>query len=80
MIITDLRLPKLSGQGLLVKLKERWVNVPIIVISGDCQSQEIINAFKLGATDFLLKPFSIEELLASIQKALEKSSNLLPDL
>lgn len=73
-IVTDMRMPKISGEGLQVKLKERGVDVPLIVISGDCQAQEIINSFKLGATDFLLKPFSIEELLASIQKALKLCS------
>jgi len=73
-VITDMRMPKITGEALLIKLKERGVDVPVIVISGDCQAHEIINSFKLGAIDFLLKPFSIEQLLASIQKAIEQSS------
>jgi two-component system, LuxR family, response regulator FixJ len=69
-IITDVRMPGLSGIDLLKRLKERKIGVPVIVITGHGDVPLAVEAMKFGAVDFLEKPFDDEVLLASVQSAL----------
>jgi FixJ family two-component response regulator len=71
-ILLDMRMPDMSGVTLQQKLVDMGRNTPIIFISGESQPTEIIEAMKLGAIDFLLKPFGMERLLSTIEKALDK--------
>jgi FixJ family two-component response regulator len=65
-------MPDMPGVVLQQKLLDMGRNTPIIFISGESQPSEIIEAMKLGAIDFLLKPFGMEILLSTIEKALDK--------
>lgn len=69
-VITDIRMPGLSGIDLLKYLKERKINVPVIVITGHGDVPLAVEAMKFGAVDFLEKPFDDEVLLAAVQSAL----------
>jgi two-component system, LuxR family, response regulator FixJ len=69
-IITDVRMPGLSGIDLLKRLKDLKINVPVIVITGHADVPLAVEAMKFGATDFLEKPFDDEVLIASVQAAL----------
>jgi len=69
-IITDVRMPGLSGIDLLKRLKDLKINVPVIVITGHADVPLAVEAMKFGATDFLEKPFDDEVLIASVQSAL----------
>lgn len=69
-IITDVRMPGLSGIDLLKRLKDLKVNVPVIVITGHADVPLAVEAMKFGAIDFLEKPFDDEVLIASVQSAL----------
>jgi DNA-binding response OmpR family regulator len=69
-ILLDLMLPRLSGLQLMHMLQERNCNIPTIVITAYSSEQEILKAFRLGAKDFLQKPFTVEDVWASIEKAL----------
>jgi FixJ family two-component response regulator len=63
-------MPKLSGLDLQNHLKHQNIFIPIIFISGESQHQEIINAMKSGAIEFLWKPFKSDDLLAAIQRGI----------
>jgi two-component system response regulator FixJ len=69
-IITDVRMPELSGIDLLRRLRELKVAVPVIVITGHGDVPLAVEAMKIGAIDFLEKPFDDEVLLASVRSAL----------
>jgi len=69
-IVTDVRMPGMSGIDLLRRLKELSVAMPVIVITGHGDVQLAVEAMKIGAVDFIEKPFDDEVLLASIRAAL----------
>ena len=69
-IITDVRMPEISGIDLLRRLKELKVGMPVIVITGHGDIQLAVEAMKIGAVDFIEKPFDDEQLLASVRTAL----------
>ncbi len=71
-IITDVRMPGLSGIDLLKRLKEMKIDVPVIVITGHGDVALAVEAMKIGAADFLEKPFDDEVLLASVESALKQ--------
>jgi two-component system response regulator FixJ len=71
-IITDVRMPEVSGIDLLHRLKELRVDVPVIVITGHGDVPLAVEAMKIGAFDFLEKPFDDEMLLASVRSALDR--------
>jgi two-component system, LuxR family, response regulator FixJ len=71
-IITDVRMPGMSGIDLLRRLKELNIAVPVIVITGHGDVPLAVEAMKIGAVDFLEKPFDDEVLLASVRSALKQ--------
>ena len=72
-IITDVRMPEISGVDLLRRLKELGVGIPVIVITGHGDVQLAVEAMKIGAVDFIEKPFDDELLLTAVKSALNRS-------
>jgi two-component system, LuxR family, response regulator FixJ len=72
-IITDVRMPGLSGIDLLGRLHEMQIGLPVIVITGHGDVPLAVEAMKCGAVDFLEKPFDDDVLLASVRAALDRS-------
>jgi DNA-binding response OmpR family regulator len=70
LIIADLNLPGLSTKDLLVALASQGVNTPLMVIANKGQEQEIIQAFRLGAADYLLWPARDAEVLSVVERVL----------
>jgi two-component system response regulator FixJ len=68
-VITDVRMPGLSGLDLLKRLKELKISVPVIVITGHGDVPLAVEAMRSGAMDFLEKPFDDEVLLTSVRTA-----------
>jgi len=72
-IITDVRMPGISGIDLLRRLGEMRIKMPVIVITGHGDVPLAVEAMKIGAVDFLEKPFEDELLLGSVRSALNRS-------
>jgi two-component system response regulator FixJ len=72
-IITDVRMPDMSGIDLLRRLKDAGSALPVIVITGHGDVPLAVEAMKIGAADFLEKPFDDEALLASVRAALNRA-------
>src|SRR5262245_16131194 len=70
-VITDVRMPELSGIDLLRRLRELNITVPVIVITGHADVPLAVEAMKVGAADFLEKPFDDEMMLARVRAALD---------
>jgi two-component system, LuxR family, response regulator FixJ len=69
-VITDVRMPEVSGIDLLKRLRELAISLPVIVITGHGDVPLAVEAMKLGAVDFLEKPFDDDALLAAVHSAL----------
>lgn len=70
-VLLDVWMPELDGIELLRRIKSERPGVPVIMISGHANIQSAVAATRLGATDFIQKPFSVSGLLASISRALD---------
>jgi DNA-binding NtrC family response regulator len=73
LVLTDLKLPGLSGQDLLLLLRRQNANLPVILMTAFGTVETAVEAMKTGAYDFILKPFSLDHLTRVIEKALEVS-------
>jgi two-component system response regulator FixJ len=71
-VITDVRMPGMTGIDLLRRLRQLKIDVPVIVITGHGDVPLAVEAMKIGAADFLEKPFDDEVLLASVRSALKR--------
>jgi hypothetical protein len=73
-LVLDMRMPKLSGLDLQNYLMSQDIFIPTIFISGESLHQEIIDAMKGGAIEFLWKPFKSDDLFAAIQRGINLST------
>jgi DNA-binding NtrC family response regulator len=71
LIIADLRMPRMDGMELLQQLRERRPDTPVIVITAYGSIESAVEAMKLGAIDYIQKPFEEERIKLTIHKALE---------
>lgn len=70
LIISDIQMPKMDGYEFLTKLRQRGFtkHTPVIMLSGKSESKERIRCYRLGAQDYLTKPFNPEELDELVKK------------
>lgn len=68
-MLVDLRLPGIDGLELLEKVKERSQNIEVVIITGHADVSTAVKAIKLGARDYIKKPFDMDEISIIIQKA-----------
>lgn len=67
LIISDLRMPKLDGMGLLAGVMQKRPDLPFILMSGHATGEDVEHAKKLGAKGFLAKPFTPDQLQATLK-------------
>ncbi|MFW5870496.1 MAG: response regulator, partial [Candidatus Sumerlaeota bacterium] len=72
LVISDLHLPGLNGVDMMVRIKASHPTVPVVVVTGQPALHKAIDAMKKGASDFLTKPFSIEQIHQTVHKNLKE--------
>ncbi|MCL0030110.1 sigma-54 dependent transcriptional regulator [Thermodesulfovibrionales bacterium] len=70
LVMTDMKMPKMSGIDFLQEIRKKGITVPVIVITGYGTVENAVDAMKLGATDYIMKPFSFESLNMVIARIL----------
>ena len=73
LILLDLNLPDLNGYEVLRQLRVARIDTPILILSGDDETQSKIKGFGFGADDYLTKPFHRDELIARIHAIIRRS-------
>ncbi len=73
LIVLDVMLPKMSGFDVCVELRQSGADVPILVLTARGQLSDKLAGLKLGADDYLVKPFEMAELLARIEARLRRT-------
>lgn len=72
-VITDMKMPKLSGKEVLSHVKQNYPHIPVLVMTAFGSIESAVDIMKIGAFDYITKPFSNDELLLSVQNAVELS-------
>ena len=72
LVITDIKLPGISGLELLARIRDDWPDVGVIIMTAFSSISSAVEAMKLGAEDYIGKPFQLDELLITVEKALER--------
>jgi DNA-binding response OmpR family regulator len=78
-IILDLMLPDLSGYEVCEQIRQKY-NTPILMLTAKAQDHDKIRGFKVGADDYLTKPFSVGELLARVMALLRRRAQYIQDI
>ena len=73
LVMLDLMLPYVSGYQVLIEARQnpKWQRVPIVVVTARTLEMDAVRALETGANDFIRKPFSPEELVARVRRAIE---------
>lgn len=71
LVLTDMQMPGLGGTELLRRIVERYPDTAVIMISGIDRTQRVIDAMRVGASDYLLKPCDLDVLSVCVERALE---------
>ena len=78
LIVLDLMLPKVNGYEVCRYLREEKLEVPILMLTAKGQESDVVLGLKLGADDYVTKPFSIKELIARAEALLRRSKARAP--
>lgn len=70
LIITDLKMPRMSGLEMMSALRKAGADIPVILTTFYGSEQAAIQAFRLGARDYIIKPYEVKEMLESVARAL----------
>ncbi len=73
LVVLDLMLPKVSGDDVCVRLRAKGASLPIIMLTARSEEQDKIRGLKLGADDYITKPFSFQELIARVEAVLRRT-------
>ncbi|SCI16520.1 MULTISPECIES: response regulator transcription factor [unclassified Romboutsia] len=76
LVILDLMLPNLNGLDILKKMRDNYIETPVIILTAKESLDDKVGAFSIGANDYLTKPFYMEELIARIYAILRTNGKL----
>ncbi len=76
-VLLDIKIPEMSGMEVLAKLTTDWPEICVIMVTGVADTQTAIEAMKLGAYDYLVKPLNLDDVLVKIQRAIKKKESEL---
>ncbi len=76
LIVLDLMLPNLNGLDILKKIRDNYIETPVIILTAKESLDDKVGAFSIGANDYLTKPFYMEELIARIYAILRTNGKL----
>jgi DNA-binding NtrC family response regulator len=79
LVLTDIRMPDIGGMRILRDIKRARPAVPVIMVTGYATVQSAVGAMKLGAADYIEKPFTPDELIEAIRVVLKASLSREPD-
>ena len=74
MIVTDMKMPRMDGVSFIKEARKRVGNLPILVITGFATIENAVNAMKEGASDYLMKPFSFDDLTKAVEAIMSSVS------
>jgi PleD family two-component response regulator len=77
LVITDIKMPKMSGIDLLVKVKDRNPDTEVVIITSNASLESAVSALKHGAYDYLMKPFEDIDLIAAVAKRASQKIRLV---
>jgi DNA-binding response OmpR family regulator len=75
LVILDLGLPKISGESVCQEIKKQHPDLPVIILTAKNQTSDVVTGFKLGADDYMSKPFELEELMARVSARLKSETD-----
>ena len=75
LILLDLVLPKMHGHEVCQQLRMNQVSTPLMILTAMDSVDDVVTGLRLGADDYMTKPFSFEELLARVESVMRRSSN-----
>ena len=76
LLLLDMMLPGIHGRDICQQLRMKQINTPLIVLSAMDSLDDVIAGLRMGADDYMTKPFSFEELLARIETVMRRSSEI----
>lgn len=77
LLLLDLRMRPISGEEVLKKAKDLYPQLPVIILTGDMDISKAVECIRIGAYDFLTKPYNVENLFVSVRRALEHKDLLI---
>jgi len=80
LVLLDLMLPKLDGFGVLTALRADRLSAPVVILSARGEEWDRIQGFEVGADDYVVKPFSMRELLLRVRALLQRESGGAPGI
>ncbi len=77
LLMTDMEMPKMNGIELLRQVRARYPDVAVVMITGNTNVETAVGTLSMGAMDYIVKPFQLEEVRARVKQALEKRRLIL---
>jgi len=79
-VLTDIRMPDIGGMRVLRDVKRAKPSLPVVIITGYASVKSAVQAMKLGAADYIEKPFTPDQLLRAVDAALDRAATQVPEV
>jgi len=79
LVLTDIRMPEIGGMRILRDIKRSRPSVPVVIFTGYATVQSAVQAMKLGASDYIEKPFTPDMLMTTVKKVLVRAASEEPE-